>query len=46
MDGRVVGGSPKIKKTGLHLGATLLKNDGFSDGDAFQLTVSSPQKNR
>jgi len=41
MDGRAVSGSPVFKKTGLHLGATLLKNYGFGEGDAFR--VSAPE---
>jgi len=44
MEGRVVSGSPKIKKTGLHLSAALLKNYGFSEGDEFRLSVPEAGK--
>lgn len=39
MEGRAVSGSPKIKKTGLHLSTTLLKNYGFKEGDEFRFSV-------
>ncbi|MDQ7832965.1 MAG: hypothetical protein RDU30_14635 [Desulfovibrionaceae bacterium] len=44
MEGRAVNGSPKIEKTGLHLGATLLKNYGFSEGDEFRISVPEAGK--
>ncbi|MEF3698561.1 ArsR family transcriptional regulator [Desulfolutivibrio sp.] len=40
MESLGVSGPPKIKKTVLHLGATLLKNYGFSGGDEFRFSVS------
>lgn len=43
-DGRVVSSFPTFKKTGLHLGATLLKNYGFSEGDEFRFSVPEAGK--
>jgi predicted alpha/beta-fold hydrolase len=44
MEGRAVSGSPKFKKTGLHLGATLLKNYGFKEGEEFRISVTEAGK--
>lgn len=44
MEGRAASGSPTFKKTGLHLGATLLKNYGFSEGDEFRASCMEPGK--
>jgi len=44
MEGRAVSGSPTFKKTGLHLGATLLKNYGFSEGDEFRVSCMEAGK--
>ncbi len=44
MEGRAVSGRPTFKKNGIHLGATLLSNYGFSEGDAFRLSVPEAGK--
>jgi hypothetical protein len=44
MDGRAVSGPPVFKKTGLHLSAILLKNDGISEGDEFRFSMTEVGK--